>query len=245
MDSPTRSSTPVSPTALFTPPAAMPAVATAVEICVESLDEAVAAEAGGASRIELCASLDVDGLTPSPDLLAAVRHHLSIPVFVLVRPRAGDFAFNPGELAALRRAIMRVRVLGADGIVTGALTADGRVDEEAMPAIIEAARPLPVTFHRAIDRTPDPIAAIEALLSLGVDRVLTSGGAPTAREGARTLAAMVRRAGEALTVMAGGRVRADHAAQLVRDTGVRELHAHLGSDPTDVAQLVASVARPA
>lgn len=238
MDTPGRLS---STNAVYTPPSAMPAVATAVEICVESLDEAIAAERGGASRIELCTALDVDGLTPDTEQMAAVRHHLSIPVFVLVRPRAGSFTYDADELTAMRRAILRARVLGADGIVTGALGPDGRVDEDAMAGLVAAARPLPVTFHRAIDRTPDLVEAVEALLSLGVDRVLSSGGARTAREGAPTLAAMVRRAGEALTVVAGGRVRADHAALLVRETGVREIHAHLGADHAEVGRLVASV----
>ena len=241
MDTADHRSTPSSPTALFTPPSSMPAVTTVVEICASSLDEAIAAEKGGASRIELCASLDVDGLTPDPELVAAVRHHVKIPVFVFVRPRAGDFVYNAGELSTMRRAILRARVLGADGIATGVLTDTGLVDEEAMQVLMEAARPLPVTFHRAVDATRDPIEAIEALLSLGVDRVLTSGGARTAREGASTLAEMVRRAGEALTVVAGGRVRPDHAAALVRETGVREIHAHLGAEATAVERLVRSV----
>ena len=216
-------------------------VTVAVEICATTLDEALAAEAGGAQRVELCASLEVDGLTPEPGLVAAAKHRLAIPVFTLVRPRPGSFVYEPGEIAAMRRAVVRCRALGADGIVTGALYADGRVDEEAMQWLLETAYPLPITFHRAVDQTPDPMEAIEALLSLGVARVLSSGGAATAREGAPVLAGMVRRAGEALTVVAGGRVRPDHAAALVRETGVRELHAHLGPDESKVAALVAAV----
>ena len=233
--------TPRAQHALLTPPDAMPAVATAVEICVTSIDEAVAAESGGASRVELCSWLELDGLTPDPELIAGVRHHLSIPIFVMIRPRAGDYVWDESELALMRREILRARTLGADGIVTGALTSTGQVDEEAMQALVRAARPLPVTFHRAVDLTPDPVEAIEALLSLGVDRVLSSGGAATARGGAAALAAMVRRAGEALTVVAAGNVRADHAAWLVQETGVREIHAHLGTDSRTVASLVAAV----
>ena len=214
-----------------------------VEICVTSVDEAIAAEAGGAHRVELCTWLELGGLTPGAELVAGVRHHLSIPVFVMVRPRAGDYSWDEGELATMRRTILRARALGAEGIVTGALGPDGRVDEEATRLLVEAARPLPVTFHRAIDRTPDPVAAVEVLRELGVDRVLSSGGAPTAREGAATLAAMVRRAGDAMSVMAGGTVRAEHAAALVRETGVREVHAHLGADERAVKSLVAAVSR--
>ena len=214
-----------------------------VEICVTSVDEAIAAEAGGAHRVELCTWLELGGLTPGAELVAGVRHHLSIPVFLMGRPRAGDFTWDEGELATMRRTILRARALGAEGIVTGALTADGRVDEAATRTLVEAARPLPVTFHRAIDRTPDPVAAVELLRELGVERVLSSGGAPTAREGTATLAAMVRRAGDAPSVMAGGKVRADHVAALVRETGVREVHAHLGADERAVKALVSSVAR--
>ena len=213
----------------------------AVELCCTSLDEARAAERGGASRIELCASLEVDGLTPPTALVAEVRHHLAIPVFVLVRPRAGGHTWDAAELDVMRRSILRCRTLGADGIVTGALTPEGDVDEEAMQLLLEAARPLPVTFHRAIDAARAPLEAVEVLLSLGCHRVLSSGGARTAREGATTLAEMVRRAGEALTVVAGGRVRPDHAAALVRETGVREIHAHLGADAAVVERLVRSV----
>ena len=244
MDSADRStpSASAAASAVFTPPSAMPAITTTVEICTTSIDEAVAAQSGGAHRIELCSRLDLGGLTPEPELIAGVRHHVSIPVFVLVRPRAGDFVFDETELAAMRRSILRCRALGADGIVTGVLTRDGMVDEDAMQMLVAIARPLAVTFHRAVDRTRDQIESTEVLLSLGVDRVLSSGGAPTAWEGVPTLAAMVRRAGEALTVVAGGHVRPDHAASLVRETGVREIHAHLGKDDRDVAALLAAVA---
>jgi copper homeostasis protein len=214
----------------------------AVEICATSLDEALAAEAGGARRIELCVALEVDGLTPPAPLLAAVRERLTIPVFALVRPRAGSFAYDADELEAMRRDAASLRVLGADGIVTGALTRDGRVDGAAMRVLLDAARPLPVTFHRALDAARDPLEGLDVLLAMGVDRVLSSGAAPTAREGAATLAEMVRRAGDALAVMAGGRVRADHAGWLVRETGVREIHAHLGADAKAVAGVVGAVA---
>lgn len=222
---------------------APPSIARAVqvELCCTSLEEARAAERGGASRIELCIGLDVDGLTPPATLVAEVRHHVGIPLFVFVRPRAGGFTFDADELATMRRTILRARTLGADGIVAGALTPEGDVDEEATAMLLDAARPLPFTFHRAVDHARAPLAAVETLLSLGVQRVLSSGAAPTAREGAATLAEMVRRAGEALTVVAGGRVRADHAAALVRDTGVREIHAHLGADVGAVERLVRSV----
>jgi copper homeostasis protein len=157
----------------------------------------------------------------------SARQQLTIPLMVLVRPRTGDFVHDTLELETMRRDVEVARALEADGVVLGVLRPDDAVDTEAMRMLIDAARPMTVTFHRAIDAARDPIEALETLLALGVDRVLSSGGAPTAREGTRTLGAMVRRAGDDCVVMAGGRVRPDHAAALVRETGVREVHARL------------------
>jgi copper homeostasis protein len=196
-----------------------------VEACVESLVEAVAAEQGGAGRLELCADMAVGGTTPSTSVMEDVLPGVTIPVFVMVRPRGGGFEYDAGELAIMLRDIVRAREAGAHGVVTGALREDGRVDSEAMRRLLETAHPLPVTFHRAFDATPDLARALETLLALGVDRVLTSGGAARAIDGSEQIAALVRRADSRLVVMAGGGVRADHAAALVERTGVPELHA--------------------
>lgn len=195
-----------------------------VEACVDSVASAVAAERGGAGRVELCADLASGGTTPSAGTIALTRERVRIPVFVLVRARDGDFLVDADELETMRRDVLVARRDGADGVVVGALTADGAVDIAAMRALVAAARPMAVTFHRAFDAARDQDEALDVLLSLGVDRVLTSGGAPTARAGANRLAALVRRAAGRIAVLAGGGVRADHVAELVAATGVREVH---------------------
>ena len=197
------------------------------ESCIDSLDAAMASQRGGAGRVELCARLDLGGTTPDPALIARCVEAVPIPVFTMIRPRGGGFVYDRGEVEAMLAAIAAARAAGAHGLVFGALRADGTIDTDAMRRLIDAARPLPVTCHKAIDATADPLAALDTLLALGVDRVLTSGGAPTAAAGAATIAAMAARAGGALTVMAGGGIRASGVAALIRATGVREVHARL------------------
>jgi copper homeostasis protein len=195
-----------------------------VEACVDALDAALAAERGGARRIELCGELLQGGVTPSAGLIGAVRDRVSIPVFVLVRPRTGDFLYDADELDVMRRDVAMAASLGADGVVLGALTAAGDIDVDAMRPLIDAARPMQVTFHRAFDFARVQAGALDALLALGVERVLTSGGAPSALEGVQALARLVRDAGERLTVLAGGSITASNAAEVARLSGVRELH---------------------
>jgi copper homeostasis protein len=195
-----------------------------VEVCIDSVADAVAAERGGAGRVELCADLVRGGTTPSAGMIAAVRERVRIPVVVLVRPRPGDFLYSPDELSVMRRDIEAAKALGADGVALGVLQADGRVDVDAMRPLVALARPMSVTVHRAFDLAREAAEALDALLALGVDRLLTSGAAPTALDGIETIAALVRRAGDALAVMAGGRVGADDALRLAREAGVREVH---------------------
>ncbi|KQN20594.1 hypothetical protein ASE86_15185 [Sphingomonas sp. Leaf33] len=209
----------------------MPVTNATLEICVESPAGVAAAIAGGADRIELCSALAVGGLTPSAGLaeaaLAAVRQ-TGIPVFAMVRPRPGDFTYDRGELAV---AIGEARALlstGVDGLVFGTC-AGGRVDTATaqawMSAVRDAAgRTVPCTFHRAIDLTDDPVASVEIAAQLGFDRILTSGGAIRADEGAATIARMVASAGSAIRVMAGSGVRPDTIPVLAA-AGVREFHA--------------------
>ncbi len=203
------------------------------ESCVDSDDAARASSLGGAGRIELCARLDVGGTTPDPALIERCVASVAIPVFVMIRPRGGDFVYDAGEVAAMAEAIRTAAAAGAHGVVFGALRHDATIDVDVMRRLIDRARPLPVTCHKAIDAARDPLEALETLLALGVDRVLTSGGADTAAAGAATIARMVARAGDALVVMAGGGVRAHNAAALVRQTGVREVHASVL--PTGIA----------
>jgi copper homeostasis protein len=195
-----------------------------VEACIDSVRSALAAERAGAGRVELCAALHDAGTTPSAGMIAAVKGAVRIPVFVLVRPRGGDFAYTDAELDVMRRDVEAAARLGADGIVTGALRPDGRVDDAALGTLSGAAGPLPVTFHRAFDLTPDPLESLETLAGLGVRRVLTSGGAPTAREGADMLAALVARAAGRIGILAGGGLREDHVGEVVRRSGVTEIH---------------------
>jgi copper homeostasis protein len=198
-------------------------MASAVEICVESVGSAVAAWEGGADRVELCVDRACDGLTPSPSDVADACRALSIPVHVLIRPRAGDFVYSDDEFRRMRDEVVMAGESGASGVVIGMLHPDGSVDTERTAALIDLARPLSVTFHKAFDLARDPIAALDALLDLGVDRLLTSGQAPTAREGAGLLATLVERAGGRLAVMAGGGV-AEADLPVLRASGLDEIH---------------------
>jgi copper homeostasis protein len=197
------------------------------ESCIDSHEALLASALGGAGRVELCARLDVGGTTPDAALIERCVASVAIPVFVMIRPRGGDFVYDRDEVAAMEADIATARAAGARGVVFGATRPDATIDVDVMRRLIDGARPLPVTCHKAIDATCDPLEALDALLALGVDRVLTSGGADTAAAGAATIARMVARAGDALVVLAGGGVRAHNVAALVRATGVREVHARV------------------
>lgn len=202
-----------------------------VEACVETAAQARAAVDAGADRVELCRDLGVGGLTPLPDVIRAARAAMPAPLVVMVRERAGSFACTVAEEDAMVARIAEVRAAGADGIVCGVLTADGAVDVPAMRRLVSAAAPLPVTFHRAFDEVADASEALEALVSLGVKRVLTAGGRGPAAQHHDVLRGMVRQAAGRITVMAGGSVRPGNVAALVRDSGVTEVHARMDDDP--------------
>ncbi len=195
-----------------------------IEAAVESLEAALAAAEGGAHRIELCADLAHGGTTPDVQLVRDSISQLTIPIFVLVRPRAGDFVYTDAEHQAMLDQIERARTAGADGIVTGALTAQEQIAETSARELIAAARPLPVTFHRAFDACVDLPAALEQLIQLGVERVLTSGGAPTAPEGAARISGLVIQAERRIEILPGGGIDASNVARLVEGTGVHEVH---------------------
>lgn len=198
-----------------------------VEACVDSVASSLAAERGGAGRLELCDALFDGGTTPSAGMIAACKAVVSIPVFVMIRTRGGGFVYSDAERDVMRRDVIAVRELGADGVVIGGLRLDGTVDLGLVRMLVEAARELPVTFHRAFDLTPDLDASLVALADAGVQRVLTSGGAGTAADGAAALAALVRQAGSRTVVMAGGGIREDNVHKLVSISGVREVHVRL------------------
>jgi copper homeostasis protein len=196
-----------------------------LEIAANSAGSALAAQEGGAGRVELCGNLDEGGTTPSYGALALVRERLRIPLFVLIRPRGGDFLYEEFELEAMRRDIQTCRELGCDGVVIGALDADGGVDVASCRELIAAAGSMSVTFHRAFDVARDQELALKDIISLGCQRVLTSGARPSALEGADTISALVRQAGHHLGVIAGAGVNAENLAELIERTGAREFHA--------------------
>jgi copper homeostasis protein len=195
-----------------------------VEACVDTLRSARRAAAGGARRLELCANLVEGGTTPSLGLIAAVRREMTIPVHILIRPRGGDFLHDADELDVMLRDIAEARTLGVAGVVIGALTPDGRIDERVTGTLVDAARPLAVTFHRAIDLALGGSETIETLVRLGIERVLTSGRANTAVEGIPAIREMVGWSAGRVTVMAGGGINESNAVTVVRETGVTEIH---------------------
>lgn len=198
-----------------------------LEACVDSVASAVAADAGGADRLELCDNLVEGGTTPSAGMIARCVERVAIPVFVMIRPRGGDFLYDPDELLVMERDIRVAADAGAAGVVFGALTPDGTIDADVIRRLTVGARPLSVTVHRAFDLTRDLHRSLDVLLELNIDRVLTSGGAPSAVEGAGTIAQLVAAGGGRIAVMAGGGVRPSNVGDLVRRTGVREVHARL------------------
>lgn len=195
-----------------------------VEACVDSVESAVAAEQGGAGRIELCDNLIEGGTTPSAGAILGCRERLRIPVFVMIRPRGGDFLYSDIEFEVMRRDIAVAKELGAHGVVFGILRRDGSVDVERTRVLVEEARPLAVTFHRAFDVCRDPDEALEALIALGIDRVLTSGQAAKAEEGIPTIAALVRQAAGRIGILPGGGIDESNVARIVAETGAREVH---------------------
>jgi copper homeostasis protein len=199
-----------------------------VEACVESPAAARQAETAGADRVELCRNLDVGGTTPDLALVERTRQLLTIPLHVLIRPRSGDFHYAGDEISVMLQDIAAVARLGADGVVIGALDAAARVDRAVTRTLKEAAHPMTVTFHRAFDQVRNPFEAAETLMELGLPRVLTSGGAPSAAEGIPVLAELVRRGAASLTILAAGGIRAPNARRIVEETGVAELHLRAG-----------------
>jgi copper homeostasis protein len=198
-----------------------------LEICVDSVESARAAQSGGAQRIELCSSLVEGGVTPSAGLIGAVRDSLSIPVFVIVRPRGGDFFYSAQEFAVIQRDIAAARSYGVNGVALGVLLQDGQVDIERTRELVALARPMEVTFHRAIDWAPQMDEALDQVIEAGADRILTSGGAQTAMEGIHRIARIVARAGRRIGVMVCGTVRQENIGEIAVKTNASEFHASL------------------
>jgi len=214
-----------------------------LEVCIDRIESALAARSGGADRIEVCGALDVDGITPSYGLVEQCVELGSVKVVVMIRPHAGGFCYGANEVNTMLRDIGVARQLGANGIVFGALGKDGRIDRELYQRFIEASRPLSVTFHRAFDLTPDPFEALDSLLELGIDRLLTSGQAASAKYGVPLIRELVRRAGNGLSVVAGGGIRVEHVVAVIRATGVREIHTSASELTTEDRSNAVSIVR--
>jgi copper homeostasis protein len=195
-----------------------------LEVCIDSVESAIAAERGGADRVELCSDLLEGGITPGAGLIASVRSRIAIDLFVMIRPRGGDFCYTDFEFEVMQEEIAHARRLGANGIVLGLLDEDGRVDVPRTRKLVELAQPLPVTFHRAIDMTPDLAAAMEDVISTGSKRILTSGGAPNATRGIPQIARMNEAAKGRIGIMPGGGITAHSIVSLAEGTGAAEFH---------------------
>ena len=195
-----------------------------VEICVDSAEGAWAAERGGADRIELCDNLLEGGTTPSAGCIKTVRRQLKIRLHVIIRPRGGDFLYSDTEFEVMREDIRICKDLGADGVVIGCLTAAGDIDRAGVEALVQLARPLSVTFHRAFDMCRDPRKALEELVSLRIDRVLTSGQEASCLEGLDLLCALQKQAAGRIIIMPGGGITSRNVQKIVSMTGVTEVH---------------------
>jgi copper homeostasis protein len=194
-----------------------------IEVCADSVESAIAAQRGGANRVELCAGLMEGGTTPSAGAIEMVRRKLNIALHVIIRPRAGDFLYSETDFEVMKMDIALAKRLGADGVAIGILTQEGGIDIERTKELLDMARPLGVTFHRAFDMSRDPVASLDDLIALGVDRVLTSGQEASVIEGLSVVSQLVRLAAGRIAVMAGGGLT-QHNVKAIVSAGVRELH---------------------
>jgi copper homeostasis protein len=195
------------------------------EVCVETLQEAVLAEKRGANRIELCSDLHLDGLTPSFELMKEACLVLKIPVMVMIRPRAGNFVYAEEEISRMKSEIDLAKEAGAAGVVFGLLTPGNKIDKKNTQILSEYAKPLPVTFHKAIDELENPVEGVSVLKEIcGIKRILTSGGKPTALEGLETIRKMIEVAGEQITILVAGKVTNHNVEEIQKLTGAKELH---------------------
>lgn len=196
-----------------------------LEIAANSVTSAVAAQEGGADRVELCAALGVGGLTPTQGTMALAREQLRIPIHVLIRPREGDFLYDDSEFEVMLHDIRAAKALGCDGVVIGVLDADGGVDMARCASLMSAAKGMDVTFHRAIDVCRDAHEALEDIIAMGCDRILTSGGQASAHAGAKVIAQLMERAAGRIAVMPGGGITPDNVASVLAQTGAGAVHA--------------------
>jgi copper homeostasis protein len=200
-----------------------------LEICVQSVDRAIAAERGGAQRVELCSDLSSGGVTPSAGLMKVARKQVRLPIFVLIRPRRGDFVYSKREFETMTEDIRTAKQLGMDGIVLGLLNPQGDVEVGRTQKLVELAHPLPVTFHHAFDAAPDLQRSLLAVIKTGAKRILTSGGKPRAADNLAGLARLVAAASDRISIMPGGGINAKNVSRISRQTLAHEIHTSLGT----------------
>lgn len=194
------------------------------EICANSAASCIAAQEGGADRVELCAGIPEGGTTPSYGMMVKARESISIGMNVIIRPRGGDFLYSKEEIEEMLHDIRMAKEIGADGLVFGCLLPDGMVDKENMTLLMEAAGNTPVTFHRAFDHTSNPMLALEDIIDLGCRRILTSGCMPTAKEGLPLLSRLVKEAGDRIIIMPGCGINEANIEEIARLSGAKEFH---------------------
>jgi copper homeostasis protein len=197
-----------------------------IEACVNSAVSAMEAQHGGAHRVELCENLHDGGTTPGTGAIVFARKHLDISLFVMIRPRGGDFLYSRDEFEIMQEDITTAKNLGADGVVFGILRPDGTIDMDRMQELAHLARPMGITCHRAFDMTADPFRAMDDLISLGIDRILTSGQQPTAPAGAGLIRELIIKSAGRIIIMPGSGIRKHNIVPLIRDTGATEIHVH-------------------
>lgn len=195
-----------------------------MEVCVDSLESALNAVQGGATRLELCSSLNEGGLTPSIGLVKIVKKQVDVPVFAMVRPRSGDFVYSTSEVEVMKADIEILKKFDVDGLVFGVLRRDGAVNVELLEELIGLALPLPVTFHRAFDFVPDPLEALNTIIKANCKRILTSGGHSTALEGAHVISQLIENANDRIIIMPGGGISPTNIEQLLTITKAQEFH---------------------
>lgn len=195
-----------------------------IEICCNSLQSALNAQLAGADRIELCTGLMEGGMTPSLGLIEEVVSQLRIPVYVLIRPRGGDFCFSDSEFKVMLRDIEWCKQTGVKGIVSGVLNDDATINREKTQLLMHASAPMDFTFHRAFDVVPDPVMTIQILKAIGCKRILTSGGSAIAYNGRKFIKAFVKSAAPEISILSGGGVNEQNVQPLIRDTGIQEVH---------------------
>ena len=195
-----------------------------LEIIGFNIESCMAAQDAGADRIELCASPGEGGTTPSYAFIKEARKKLNIDLYVMIRPRGGDFLYTNEEFEIMKNDVMACKQLGCDGIVTGILMEDGKVDKKRCKELLEYAYPLETTFHRAFDRVADPYEAMEDIIDLGFERILTSGLVPKAIDGKETLSALIKKSAERIIIMPGSGVNASNIISIAKSTGAKEFH---------------------